>query len=189
MPQPRRNVISHRISYDRLAGAGAAVGVLAALVMAAVAMIVTPLVDADTDLWSFFKVVGTIVLGTGAADPLTGWEALPVLVGMAMHLLIGAVVGAVFAVLVGLFDIEDTVPVMLMGLVYGVAVFLTSYVGIGNLVFPAFERLPTIVGFWTHIAFGIIAGAVLGSWAERYDLDRPDTADDEPATTPLRRAS
>lgn len=171
MSTTHRNLVSHRISYDRLAGLGAIAGLLAAVVMGALTVAITPLVAPGADVWSFFKVVSTMILGEGAATPLAGFAAGPVLLGVALHLAIGAAFGAIFAILIGLFDIEETVPIMLMGLVYGVIVFLGTYLVIAQLLFPAFEQLPFIVPFWTHVAFGLIAGAVLGSWADRYDLD------------------
>lgn len=165
------NVRAHRITYDLLALRGAFVGVLAAIVMAIMAMLLTQFVAPETDMWSFPKAVSSIVLGEDAATPLTGFDAAPVIVGLLVHLAIGAVVGAIFATLIGLFDIEETVPVTLMGLIYGVSVFLFSYLAVGSLFFPAINEIPTIVGFWTHVAFGLIAGAMLGQWNERYDED------------------
>jgi hypothetical protein len=166
-----RNVRAHRINYRALAARGAWAGVLASLIMVAIAAVAAPLIEANTDAWSFPKVVSSIVLGEEAASPLAGFDALPVVLGLLLHLAIGAFFGAVFACIVGFLDVEETVPVVLAGIVYGVIVFLTTYVMIGQLLFPAIDDLPLVVSFWNHVAFGITTGVVLGSWADTLDAD------------------
>lgn len=163
------NVRAHRISYLPLALRGALVGVASAVIMAAVTMLVGPLLDADNDVFTFPRVVATIVLGDDAATPLTGLALLPVAVGLLTHLAIGALVGAAFALLIGEFDVEGTVPVMVAGIVFASIVFVVSYLAVARLLFPAFEHLPILASFWSHVVFGIVAGAMLGSWATRFD--------------------
>lgn len=169
------NILGHHIMYDRLAARGALGGFISALVMLVIAVVSPALYSQpDVDGWSFLKAVSTLVLGDGAASPLFGFEAVPVFVGLALHLLIGVLAGAVLALLVGLLDIDGPIPVLMSGMLFGLVVFLGSYTAISLFSLTAFETLPIGTTFLSHVVFGMVTGLFLLSWSGHYDLDEPN---------------
>lgn len=168
-----RNIRGHRIRWSVLLAQGALAGVLSSLVMLAVAMITVPMLSGGTDNWTFAKVVSTLFLGADAADPLTGFDALPVTVGLLVHFTIAIVAGALYGALVGLFDLEGWTPVAVMGLLFGAFLFVWSAVVVGAGFAPSpVADLPLGALLWGNIAFGLCQGLLLATWAERADLDR-----------------
>ena len=167
-----RNIRGHRIRWRVLLAQGAFVGALSALVMLAVAMVTVPAFSQSTDMWSFAKAVSSAVLGSDAATPLTGFDTAPVLVGIALHLVISALVGVVYAGIVGMFDLEGWTPVAVMGLLFGAILFVWTAVLIGAGIAPsAATDIPLGALLWGNVAFGLTAGLLLATWADRADLD------------------
>ena len=170
------NIRGHRIRWRLLAAQGAVAGVLSALVMLAIATVTYPIFDSGSDGWTFLKVVSSAVLGDDAAAPLTGFEAVPVLVGLVLHLAIGAFVGATYALAIAMFDLEGWTPVALFGLLYGAFLFVWSTVLIGaGLGGQAIADLPLIVMLWGNLLFGLTAGVLLATWADRADIDQVES--------------
>jgi len=170
------NIRGHRIRWRMLATQGVMVGLFSALVMLAVATLSYPLFADGSDVWSFTKVVSSAVLGADAASPLAGFDAVPVLLGLALHLLLGAFAGVTYAMLIGLFDLEGWTPVALFGLIYGAMLFIWSAALIGaGIGGAAIEDLPLATMFWANMAFGLTAGSLLATWADTADLDQDAT--------------
>ncbi len=167
------NIRGHRIRWRVLAAQGAVVGMVSALVMMAIATLIYPVIDSATDGWTFLKVVSSVVLGDDAASPLTGFDFVPVMVGTLLHLAIGVVAGMLYAFVVAMFDLEGWTPVALIGLLYGAILFVWSTVliqaGLGG---TALGNLPIVVMLWGNMAFGLCAGLMLATWADRADLDQ-----------------
>ena len=169
------NIRNHRIRWRMLLMQGAYVGVISSLVMVAIAALMLPTLVDGADGWSFLKSVSTVVLGDGAATPWSGFEAGPVLVGGGIHLLLGAFAGMTYALLVAMFDLEGWTPVALFGLLYGAMLFVWSTVLTVTVVdSTTIEQIPVLVMFWGNVAFGLSAGVMLATWADRADLDQSD---------------
>ncbi|MCB0877834.1 MAG: hypothetical protein KDC46_02485 [Thermoleophilia bacterium] len=167
------NIRGHRIRWRLVAAQGSVAGALSALVMLAVATLTYPLFADSSDGWTFLKVVSSAVLGDSAASPLAGFDLVPVTVGLLLHLAIGVFVGASYAMLAALFDIEGWTPVTLFGLIYGAMAFVWSTVIIGaGLGGNAIQDLPLIVMLWGNMVFGFTAGVLLATWADRADIDQ-----------------
>lgn len=167
------NIRGHRIRWRLLAAQGAYVGLFSALVMLAIAMLTWPLLGSGADGWTFLKVVSSALLGESAAVPLAGFAFVPVLVGLAVHLAIGVLAGSTYGMLVGMFDLEGWTPVALFGLLYGAVLFVWSTIAIGvGIGGAALESAPLVVMFWGNVAFGLTAGVLLCTWADRADLDQ-----------------
>lgn len=184
------NIRDHRIRWRLLVAQGALVGIASSLVMLVLATITYPMFSDGSDMWTFPKVIASAVLGNDAASPLAGFDAGPVVLGLLMHFAIGAIAGATYAVLIAMFDLEGWTPVALFGLLYGAMLFVWSTALIGAGLGPdAMQDLPLIVMFWGNIAFGLTAGVLLASWADRADLDQleservPVFEGDEPRVT------
>lgn len=167
-----RNIRGHRIRWRLLLAQGAFVGAVSALVMLAVAMVTVPLFGDGADSWSFVKVVSSAVLGEDAARPFAGFDLVPVLVGTLLHFVLSALAGMVYAAIVGMFDLEGWTPVAVMGLLFGATLFVWSAVLIGAGVAPsAATDLPLGALLWGNVSFGLTAGLLLATWADRADLD------------------
>lgn len=167
------NIRGHRIRWRAQLTTGAVVGAVSALVMLAIAMLLYPLFVDASDAWSFPKVVSTALLGEDAIEPISGFEAVPVVVGLVIHFLIGIAAGAVYAALVALFDLEGWTPVALFGLLFGAMLFVWSTALVFAGLTPVDSgNLPLIAMFWGNMAFGLTAGIMLSSWADRADLDQ-----------------
>ncbi|MCW2922161.1 MAG: hypothetical protein JWL76_2035 [Thermoleophilia bacterium] len=170
------NVRDHRIRWRMLFASGVVAGLASAVVMLAIATVSYPVFTDGADGWTFLKVVSSAVLGDDAATPLAGFDALPVVVGLLLHLLIGACAGASYAGLVAMFDLEGWTPVALFGLLYGAMLFVwsTALIGVG-LGGTAIEGLPLIVMFWGNMIFGLTSGILLATWADRADMDQVES--------------
>ena len=170
------NIRGHRIRWRTLAAQGAFVGVVSALFMLAVATVLYPFLESGSDGWTFLKVISTAVLGQDAASPLTGFEAVPVLVGLVVHLAIGAFAGVTYAGIVAMFDLEGWTPVALFGLLYGAMLFVWSSVVIATgLGGTAIAELPLVAMLWSNVIFGLCAGVLLATWADRADIDQVES--------------
>ena len=168
------NIRGHRIRWRLLAAQGAIVGSISAVIMLFVAMGGFPLFNADTDMWTFLKGVSAVVLGGGAATPITGFEFGPVVVGLILHFAIGAIAGGTYGLLIALFDLEGWTPVALFGLIYGAMLFVWSTALLRAGIGPeSTESFPLAVMFWSNLAFGLCAGMLLATWADTADIDQP----------------
>lgn len=169
------NIRGHRIRWRVLFAGGAVTGLVSALVMLAIAMLLYPLFAAGADAWSFPRAASSLLLGADAVEPLAGFAATPVLVGLLVHFTIGTLAGITYAAFVAMFDLEGWTPVALFGLLYGAMLFVWSTALVGAGVTPLTgEQFPLVVMFWANLAFGLSAGALLASWADRADLDQAD---------------
>jgi hypothetical protein len=167
------NVRGHRIRWRMQLRSGAIVGAISSLVMLAIAMLLYPLFVDAADPWSFSKVASTVILGDDAIDPISGFEALPVVIGLIIHFLIGTLAGMAYAALVALFDLEGWTPVALFGLLFGAMLFVWSTaLVLAGLTPVDSENFPLIVMFWGNISFGLTAGTMLAQWADRADIDQ-----------------
>ncbi len=170
------NIRNHRIRWSLLFAQGALAGLVSAALMLVIATITYPAFSDGADGWTFMKVVSSSVLGDDAATPLAGFSALPVVLGLIIHFAIGAFAGATYAALVAMFDLEGWTPVALFGLLYGAMLFVwsTAFIGAG-LGGAAIQDLPLIVMFWGNMVFGLTAGVLLATWADRADIDQVES--------------
>jgi hypothetical protein len=169
------NIRSHRIRWRLLLAQGALAGIVSAVVMLVIAVALYPLFTNGADIWSFAKVVGSVVYGSSAVDPLSGFEAGPVLVGLLLHFALGAFAGMTYAALVAMFDLEGWTPVALFGLLYGAMLFVWSTTLIeAGLTRVSTEQFQVLAMFWGNLAFGLTSGVLLANWADDADLDQYD---------------
>jgi hypothetical protein len=167
------NIRHHRIHWRTVAVQGALAGVTSALFMLVLASVTWPAFADDADGWTFLKVVGSATLGGDAASPLTGFDASAVIVGLVMHLSIGIVAGAAYGLIVAFLDLEGWTPVALVGMLYGAVLFVWSTAIVGAIVgSEVLTDAPLLVMFWSNVAFGLVAGLLLATWADGADLDQ-----------------
>lgn len=170
------NIRHHRIRWSMLFAQGALAGLASAALMLTIATITYPAFSDGADGWTFMKVVSSALLGDEAATPLAGFDAVPVVLGLIIHFGIGAFAGATYAALVAMFDLEGWTPVALFGLLYGAMLFVWSTALIGaGFGGEAIQELPLVVMFWGNMVFGLTAGVLLASWADRADIDQVES--------------
>ena len=172
------NLRGHHVHYKPLLKRGALAGALAAIVMAIVQMALAHVVDPHLDAFSFPRVVASLLLGSDAAHPVTGFAATPVLVGLGLHTTIGALFGSLFAFLIAFtgLDTRDDglVGVMLMALVYAVILFVLAWTIVGHALSSAFDKLPEILALPSHAIYALALTLALNRWEEDADDDLSD---------------
>lgn len=160
-------------------GVGVLAGVVASILMGIFAMvaaatyqdtgfftplyhIASPLIDGDPMMAS---------MGAAAEGDLFTLDAGPALLGLAVHMTVGAVWGIVFFALARLLHVRGAIAFLAGGIAFGLAVMLfmswvtlpitADVVGGGQPI----EDMPTIVGWGTFSAEHALFGFVLGAWA------------------------
>jgi hypothetical protein len=165
-----RNLSAHRVDADGLLTSGGDTGVLAALVAAVVPTIVAPIFVSTIDGWTFFKAVSTILLGDSAVDPVSGFELAPVLVGAGMYLFIGTLLGAIFALVVALADLDGAVPILVILIsLFGAYTFLLLWLPLSQTLVPAFDLIPTPFAGWMIVTYAIMLVVGIAGWGKSWD--------------------
>jgi uncharacterized protein DUF6789 len=112
------------------------------------------------DGWFQLKVIASMVLGPSAIGP-AGFAALPVLVGLVLHLAVAALLGAIFGIVTRriLRLPSDVGMPAVSGLVFGLMLWLAAY-----LVVPAIA--PQLMAIYApafiiqHIVYGTVTALV-----------------------------
>jgi hypothetical protein len=138
---------------------GALAGLAGGLAMAIVAALLSA--SMGQDIWHESKRIAAIVYGP-AALAAAGFDLGPVLVGSLLHLVVSAVLGAIFGIVtrrwLGLTSDFGT-PV-LAGLIYGMLVWLVAYFVVLPLLNPALLEVYAPAFIIQHVAYGIVTGLV-----------------------------
>ncbi|HEU5100984.1 MAG TPA: DUF6789 family protein [Roseiflexaceae bacterium] len=138
---------------------GALAGLAGGLAMAIVAAIISA--SMGQDIWHESKRIAAIVYGP-AALAAPGFDLGPVLVGSLIHLLVSAVLGAIFGIVtrrwLGLTSDFGT-PV-LAGLIYGMMIWLVAYFIVLPVLNPALLEVYAPAFIIQHVVYGIVTGLV-----------------------------
>lgn len=143
--------------------AGLLAGLAAGVVLSIVHVVVTTLLLGEGP-WSAPKMAVSLLAGRDVIRP--GFEAGPVLGGMAVHLALSAAFGLLFA------SVTSVVPIPLapLGAAYGFVAYVTALVLVPGL-FPGWAGhmapagpFPHVIAALEHVAFGSVLGAVYGRW-------------------------
>lgn len=161
-------------------GAGVLAGILGAIVMIAFAMIAAATYHGVGLFTPLYHIASSVIspeaMMTSAAEAEAGnlfsFTPGPALVGLALHLAVGAVFGAVFGIAVSALRI--TGPALLpLGIAYGALVLVfMAFAGlpITASVFDGgdpIRDMPAMAGWWTFTIEHLLFGAVLGLWLMR----------------------
>lgn len=162
-------------SMARTAGRGAVLGMAASLVMAAFAMMAGATYQASGFFTPLYHIASTLIsdesMMTSMARAGEGHSFYlavgPAVLGAVIHMMIGAMYGAVFAVAAGLLRLRGRMLVA-AGPVWGGVVFLVSsfvalpvaasLFGSGDQI----ARMASMVGYGTFLAEHLIFGLALG---------------------------
>ena len=113
------------------------------------------------DIWHESKRIAAIVYGP-AALAVSGFDPGPVLVGSLIHLLVSAVLGAIFGIVTRrwLHLTSDFGTPVMAGLVYGLLIWMVAYFAVLPLLNPALLEVYTPAFIIQHVTFGVVLGLV-----------------------------
>ncbi len=165
-----RNIAGHRVNLHGVFTTGGDIGFLAALVASVIPVLVAPLLVDGIDAWTFWKGLGSAVFGPDAVDPVLGFAAPAVLAGISIHLFTGMLVGAIFAVVIALLDVDAPAPtILLSGFILAVLAVGLSWVPLAHTLFPALDVIPIVFAGHMVVAFGILLGVGVQDWRLHWD--------------------
>ncbi len=152
----RSSARARGLSKER-AIAGAIAGVGAGIVFLLLSMIYAAIVGPG--VWAPPRMMATIV----GFEMAPVFAAIPVVVSLALHMVLSALYGAVFALLMGS---AGRGIVLLAGLVFGLALYVLNFHVFAQLEqFAAFRMM---AGNWfeiaVHVVFGLLLAAGFLSW-------------------------
>jgi hypothetical protein len=146
----------NRADTGRWAGMGIIGGVIAGIAMAMVAMVWTLL--AGQGFWRPMDMIASILLGREAISG--GFQMFPELVGMAIHMVLSAIFGLVFAAVVANTSWSSGVVVG-VGLAYGLLLWIVNVLIIDAALIPAGLSLaPAPLMIVVHLVYGLVLGLV-----------------------------
>jgi len=145
-----------------IAGLGGAIaGVGGGIAMAVVAAIISQ--GMGGDIWLESKQIAAVVYGPLAiAEP--GFVFGPVVVGTLLHLIVSAVLGALFGIMsrrVLQLTSEFGMP-LLTGLVYGMVIWMLAYFVVLPAIDSTLMQTYAPVYLVQHIVYGLVTGLIYG---------------------------
>ena len=141
-----------RTPIDLAAGVrGGAAGGLAFLILE---MALVPLVLGGS-AWGPVRMIAGLVMGPDVVPPAATVDGV-VVVGLAVHFALSALYGVILALIVPRMMGGQAV---LIGGLYGLVLYLVNFYGF-TLLFPWFAMAHNWVTVLSHLAFGVVAGAV-----------------------------
>ena len=138
---------------------GAIAGLAGGLAMAVVAALLSA--SMGQDIWHESKRIAAIVYGSAAlAKP--GFDLGPVLLGTLIHLLVSAVLGAIFGIVTRrwLHLTSDFGTPVLAGLIYGLMIWMVAYFAVLPVLNPALLDVYAPAFIIQHVTFGVVLGLV-----------------------------
>ena len=136
---------------------GALAGLAGGVAMAVVAALISA--SMGQDIWHESKRIAAIVYGpTAYAQP--GFDLGPVLVGTLIHLLVSALLGALFGIVTRrwLHMTSDFGAPVLAGLMYGLLIWMVAYFAVLPLLNPALLEVYAPVFIIQHVVYGVVTG-------------------------------
>jgi hypothetical protein len=168
-----------REGWARTILVGAAAGIVASIVMGIFAMVAAATYQETGFFTPLYHIASPLIGG----DPMMGsmeaaaqgeaftFDAGPALLGLAIHMIVGALWGVLFFVLVRAIGLRGAAPLVIAGIVFGLVVMLfmsfvtlpltAAIVGGGKPI----EEMPSMVGWGTFSVEHAIFGLVVGVWA------------------------
>ena len=137
---------------------GAIAGLVAGAVFVMMEMVLVATIGGGA-MWGPPRMMGAIVLGEGVLPPPATFDAAVVAVGMMVHFLLSAVLGAVFVALAGK-RVDSAAFKLLLGGLFGLVVYVVNFYGMTAL-FPWFAMARNGITIASHIVFGVVIAALL----------------------------
>lgn len=147
----------------------AVAGIVGGLAMGAYEMMATALTGGG--FWAPLNMIGATL--PAFRPPAVGFVAGPTLSGLMLHMIASAFWGLVYGALVlavaprfGRTWPSESV----LGLVYGVGVWIVMGLFIGPLLDPVMRMAPPVNFFIGHVVYGLVVAWVLTGWTQRREL-------------------
>ena len=134
--------------------AGPRAGAAGALAFLILEMILVPVVLGGS-AWGPVRMIAGLVMGRGVVQPSDTFDGV-VVVGLAVHFALSALYGVILAFIIPRMMGGQA---MLVGGLYGLVLYLVNFYGF-TLLFPWFAMAHNWVTVLSHLAFGVVAGAV-----------------------------
>jgi uncharacterized protein DUF6789 len=141
---------------------GALAGLGGGLAMAIVGAIISASLGGD--IWLEAKQIAAVVYGPAAAAQ-PGFAAGPVLVGTLLHLIVSAVLGALFSIVTRrvLHLTSEFGTPLLTGLIYGMLIWLVAYFVVLPIINPLLRETYAPAFIVQHLVYGAVTG-LLYTW-------------------------
>jgi len=138
---------------------GAIAGLAGGVAMAVVAALLSA--SMGQDIWHESKRIAAIVYGPAALTG-PGFDLGPVLVGTLIHLLVSAILGALFGIVTRrlLHLTSDFGTPVMAGLVYGLLIWMVAYFVVLPVLNPALLDVYTPAFIIQHVTYGVVLGLV-----------------------------
>lgn len=132
--------------------AGALAGLIAGAVFMMMEMALVAL--AGDSPWGPPRMIAAIVMGQGVLPPPATFDAVVVMVAMAVHFALSVAIGLGFAFVARRFGL---VLAIVVGAVLGLAIYVVNFYGF-TAIFPWFAMARNMISIVSHIAFGAVLG-------------------------------
>jgi len=137
---------------------GAIAGLVAGLVFVIVEMMLVPTVGGG-EMWGPPRMMAAIALGKGVLPPPATFDAGIVMAGMAVHFVLSAVLGVIYAAIANALKLSAAMS-LIVGAVFGLVVYLVNFYG-STALFPWFAMARTPITLFSHLVFGAVLGWML----------------------------
>jgi hypothetical protein len=137
---------------------GALAGLLGGTAMISVAGLLAEAYGYDG--WFQLKAIASLVLGSSAIGP-AGFAAGPVLIGLTIHLVVAALLGAIFGIVsrrILRLPSDFGMPAV-TGLAFGLMLWLLAYLGVPGLT-PQLMAISAPAFIIQHIVYGTVTALV-----------------------------
>jgi hypothetical protein len=162
---------------------GAVFGVIAALIFAVIEIIASAAMGNPALMP--FRMFASIVLGMAAMQTVS--LAAAVIVGLIVHVVLAAAFGLIYGFLASRLSGEAQAgwgTQSLMGLAFGVAVWLVNFQIIARLLYPWFLNAPQFLQAVLHaVFFGLPLGLMYAAAERRRGLREPRMREEVPEPT------
>jgi hypothetical protein len=140
--------------------AGIIAGLIAGIAMAMVAMMLMPMMGRG--MWSPVKLMAGTLQGEAALEG----GAATILLGMMIHMGMSAVLGVIFALIVGALGWAGLWTLIVAGIVYALIVWVVNQYAILPVVDKVMaERMPPMAFAVTHVVYGAVLGWLVALFA------------------------
>jgi hypothetical protein len=140
--------------------AGIIAGLIAGIAMAMVAMMLMPMMGRD--MWSPVKLMAGTFQGEAALEGGAG----TILLGMMIHMGMSAVLGLIFALIVGALGWAGLWALIVAGIVYALIVWaVNQYATLPVVDKVMAERMPPMAFAVTHVFYGAVLGWLVAVFA------------------------
>ncbi|MGK9168696.1 hypothetical protein KXR53_20450 [Inquilinus limosus] len=144
--------------------AAIAAGIIAGIVFLVVEMGLVALTGGE--IWGPPRMMAAIAMGEGALPPPATFSFGIVMVAMIVHFVLSIVYGFILGLIIGARSMSTGIAA-LVGLAFGLALYLINFYGFAAVAFPWFAMARNWMSILAHLVFGGVLGWSYKAIAER----------------------